>query len=730
MRKKTSLKVLCDAVAKTRARPRPRIFHSLWPLLVFTVGASIATQGSGSVSVRAETPIRSIGQIRGLKADAPGQGPEIHVHAVVTYYDTVAPNLFVQDATGGIWVDLRGNTSEAPRPGQALDLHGYAAFGFTPYIAKPQWTVVGSSPPPKPIHLDYQPASTGSFDGEWVEIDGVVRSFVQQKEGDMLVIDVATPTGTFKVRVPGYQEPFPMQLIDSKVRFRGVCGTAFNRHNQLIAIHIFMPSLADSEILDPGPKDPFVVPATAIGNVGRFSSNPTDLRRVKVVGTATAIFPQRGLFVMDASGGLYAESQDGTPAEPGDEVEVIGFPAAGAYSPILKSARFRRTGKHASIAATSVTGRAALKGDFDGQLVNISGTVRGYRQHLDQYTPVVESDDHVAFEASLRQAPRSEWLGAIGSNVALTGVCSVRTDENGNPSEFQIVLRTPVDARVLASPPWVNLRRAVLLLFCLAVLTLGIVAWVLVLRRRVRQQTELIRLKLENEVALEERYRSIFERNLTGLYIAQQDGTVIDCNESCAHILGFSSRKDLLANRAQAGQITKQFCNGHAQTYIANAEHRFQRRDGSWGWVLSNARRVPSKSDSGSVIEGGLVDITDRKTAEEQIQFLAYYDSLTGLANRTLLQDRLSKAVATAKRHKERVAVLFLDLDRFKNINDSLGHSFGDQLLAELALRLQACAREQDTVARLGGDEFIVGAGFYQGSGGRGRGRRTARPYG
>jgi diguanylate cyclase (GGDEF)-like protein len=115
-----------------------------------------------------------------------------------------------------------------------------------------------------------------------------------------------------------------------------------------------------------------------------------------------------------------------------------------------------------------------------------------------------------------------------------------------------------------------------------------------------------------------------------------------------------------------------------------------------------------SKNASETVIEGGLVDITDRKIAEERIQFLAYYDSLTGLPNRTLLQDRLAKALAGAKRHKDRVAVLFLDLDRFKNINDSLGHSHGDLLLQELATRLQTWAREQDTVARLGGDEFIV----------------------
>jgi diguanylate cyclase (GGDEF)-like protein/PAS domain S-box-containing protein len=101
-------------------------------------------------------------------------------------------------------------------------------------------------------------------------------------------------------------------------------------------------------------------------------------------------------------------------------------------------------------------------------------------------------------------------------------------------------------------------------------------------------------------------------------------------------------------------------------------------------------------------------DITERRVAEERVQSLAYYDALTGLPNRILLRDRLTQALATARRQKHQVALLFLDLDRFKIINDSLGHTVGDLLLQEVAERLQSFAREQDTVARLGGDEFLI----------------------
>jgi hypothetical protein len=304
---------------------------------------SAATLGVSSDSTHNETPLHTIQQIRHLKADVLSKGPEVRVRAVVTYSDSVAPNLFVQDSTGGIWVDLRGMPGKMPRPGQDLDLRGQARSGFAPYIAQPYWTVIGSAAEPKPMHLSYEDASTGSFDSQWVEMDGVVRSFIRQVEGNVLVVDVATPSGSFKVRIPNYQAEFPMQWVDAKVRFRGVCGTAFNRRNQLVTIHLFVPSLRDSEVLQPASSNPFDVPATPIGEIRKFSADLSDIHRIKVLGTVTAIFPGEGLYLMDSTGGLYAQSQDGTPAKPGDEVEVIGFPA---HRHIYADAAVRKISPH------------------------------------------------------------------------------------------------------------------------------------------------------------------------------------------------------------------------------------------------------------------------------------------------------------------------------------------------------------------------------------------------
>jgi hypothetical protein len=127
--------------------------------------------------------------------------------------------------------------------------------------------------------------------------------------------------------------------------------------------------------------------------------------------------------------------------------------------------------------------------------------------------------------------------------------------------------------------------------------------------------------------------------------------------------------------------------DGNAQ--IVNEECRFISRDGTWKRALVNISLV-NHTDA-AVLEGGLVDIRDRKAAEDQVQYMAYYDSLTGLPNRTLPKDRLATALASAGRHREKVAILFLDLDQLKIINDSLGDSFGDLPLKEVAQDAGAC---------------------------------------
>ncbi|HEY9805475.1 MAG TPA: PAS domain S-box protein, partial [Candidatus Obscuribacterales bacterium] len=139
------------------------------------------------------------------------------------------------------------------------------------------------------------------------------------------------------------------------------------------------------------------------------------------------------------------------------------------------------------------------------------------------------------------------------------------------------------------------------------------------------------------------------------------------------------------------------------------SEHRMRHHDGSYRWMLSRGLAVRDADQKVSRMAGSQTDVTERKHVEEQLLHDAFHDVLTGLPNRALFMDRLGLAIERSKRPGNSLfAVLFLDLDRFKVINDSLGHMIGDQLLIAIARRLEACLRGGDTVARLGGDEFTI----------------------
>ena len=139
------------------------------------------------------------------------------------------------------------------------------------------------------------------------------------------------------------------------------------------------------------------------------------------------------------------------------------------------------------------------------------------------------------------------------------------------------------------------------------------------------------------------------------------------------------------------------------------SEHRMKHWDGAWRWVLTRGLAVRDAAGEAYRMAGSQSDITARKAAEERLLHDAFHDPLTGLPNRALFMDRLGLAIAHAKRRLSYTyAVLFIDLARFKNINDSLGHGAGDELLIAVARRLASCLRPGDTVARLGGDEFTI----------------------
>ena len=214
-----------------------------------------------------------------------------------------------------------------------------------------------------------------------------------------------------------------------------------------------------------------------------------------------------------------------------------------------------------------------------------------------------------------------------------------------------------------------------------------------------------------------EKYRNIFENAIEGIFQTVASGHFISANPSLAHIYGYESPEELITHLTAPAQQLYVEPKGRAEfirllqehTTVKKFESQVYRKDGKIIWISENARTVLDANGALLYYEGFVEDITERKLAEEQLLRNAFYDVLTDLPNRALFMERLERAINRAKRYKDYLfAVVFVDLDRFKNINDSLGHLIGDQLLIAVAKKLEASIRTTDTVARLGGDEFAI----------------------
>lgn len=233
--------------------------------------------------------------------------------------------------------------------------------------------------------------------------------------------------------------------------------------------------------------------------------------------------------------------------------------------------------------------------------------------------------------------------------------------------------------------------------------------------------TDISSLKKMEEALLEaeQKYRHIFDNAIEGIFQTTPSGYYLSANQALAKMYGYDNPTQLKAglNNLDYSLYVKpkrrqEFMKAlENNDVITNFESQVYRRDGKVIWISENARAVRDMKGNLIYYEGTVEDITKYKEAQAKLQYQAFYDHLTELPNRTFFLQKLADTIYQLKqnnRENSEFGLLFLDCDRFKIVNDSLGHSIGDLLLIEIGKRLQDCVSDDDIVARLGGDEFTI----------------------
>jgi PAS domain S-box-containing protein len=607
--------------------------------------AVLVLLGTWPVSAAASTPrpqlptLTSLSQIHALSREQANRGYPVRLRVVVTFFDVtktpfvpgsseLGTNLFVQDRTGGNWVSV---SADAPslRAGQLIELEGTTTqTDFAPDIGRAHWRVLGRAPMPVPVRAGFGLLASTKEDSRWVEIEGIIRSAAVQTGN--LRLEIEMDGGHVIGYVPDFKLPIPAGLVDARVHIRGVCGALFNAKNQVQGVMLYIPALDEMQVIEPGLADPFMIPVQPVGSVLRFKVAGASGHRVRIRGVATLQRLGRYFFLKGVDGNIRVESAQQTVIHPGDEIEAVGFPAIGEYDPLLQEAMFRVVGHRTPPAAARAAGQQLQTGARDSELVQVNAQLLDRTLTPEEQILIAKSGD-VIIQAQLEDKQALSHLISIepGSWLRITGICSARKGGNREPGGLRLLLRSPGDILVLSRPPWWTFRHAIWLFGSMGGLIVAIMAWLAVLRRKIREQTQTIRRRLESEAALEHRYRELFERNLAGVYRMTPAGRILDCNDACARILGYPGREELIRDGAIDDFGLREAIVGHVQAGngINSTEAGLRRKDGREIWVLANANLAGGSE--ATLIEGTIVEITELKqTVKALEERTTYLDAL------------------------------------------------------------------------------------------------------
>jgi len=681
-------------------------------LLFFSASSLVCAQ------IPAPRTLRTVHDIFNLSSEQASRALPIDLQAVVLYSDPDWGILFVLDRTGPSFIDVHGIGAKFPI-GTRVRVNAVTGTNKDgPIVAHPRIVVLGRGPEPKPGKKTVADLQDGTDESFLVTTEGILRPC--ERDYFRVCFRIYDGKKSAWLSVPQPFSQAAQGLVGSIVRVRGVVGRHVDDAGKRLGGELYVNSLDDIQVEETPATSDFSSPPLHIGDLQASSADQRFVRTVHLRGVVTWQSP--GLFsIQDGSGTVFVGTRNDVIIHTGSTVDAIGFPSHGQFGLELSDSTVHLAAIQSSAAPVvplRLTAAEGVKRSLNGTRVRLNARLVSQSSNETEFIYKLESGE-LRFNAVLlrNEAARDTVNLAPGSTLELTGMAVVQGGSPEWPASLLVLIESPADLAVKGGFAWLTAGSALALLAGIATCLIVPLVWVTALRRTVRSQTAIIRARLESELQLETRYRRLFERNMAAVFTWRADGTIIDCNMAFVRMIGLQSREQLLGRSYWDFEVDpvlrERLQHSLPEEAMGNRDASLRRDDNAIIHLLKNI--TPVETPEGVVYETTAIDVTQLRHNQAELQrardtavYESLNDPLTGLPNRRYLMEKLSSMLVIATRDNEMVGLLFLDLDGFKLVNDSLGHSVGDALLVQVARRLRSRMRTGDMLARLGGDEFVA----------------------
>lgn len=661
--------------------------------------------------------------IRDLTNEEADRHLPVAFEATVTYYRGYEYTLFVQDGGTAIYVSAPPGLKLIP--GDRVLIKGTTEGSYHPIVHSSAISVLGHASLPKPLVVVFDELTNGQHDCEYVTLRGVVRAvFLVNRARYSVRMILATDGGIVEAMVDGTDIDALNDLLDAEVEVTGIAGGQFDGRMDLRGIMLHVSSEEGVKFLKPAPANPWSLPASPIEEL--FSSYHVNnlTRRVRIQGIVTYYQPGSFAVLQNGQRGIQISTLQETPLHLGQQAEATGFPDFRNDFLLLTGGEIRESAAYAPIAPKPVTRRDLSSSQHSLDLVSIDAQVVMELREESQDQYFLFADGYMFSAISHRGdsdggAPLPMKQVPVGSVVRVTGICMM---ENSNPFAgdvpFNLLMRSPDDISVIAQPSWINVRNLTAFVgFLLVVVAIvGARGWAL--ERKVRQKTAALAASIEAEVALQrqsaqrehrsaqlEQQRSRILEDINGLRPLTQvleeivkmvsfdlDGASCWCEVENGPRLG-SAQLDPDSLRVVSATIRARSGSAHGVLFagfdpaVAPGENETR--------ALEHGARLATLA----IETRGLYSDLRRRSE---------FDQLTDVPNRFAFDKFMDAQIEQAQQSGGILGLIYIDLDKFKPINDTYGHHVGDLYLQEVARRMSRQLLGHDMLARLGGDEFAA----------------------